>query len=74
MKIETKFAIKDRVWINELRTPATVLAIYIAETGVQYSCRWFDSKSSNTAYFYESEVSSVPEQEVVGFNNATKTP
>ena len=67
MNIEVKWTIKSRVYIRELKTVATVIAVYISETGIQYSCRYFDDRSALTAYFYESELSNPPEGDKVGF-------
>ena len=67
MKIETKYSILDRVWIQELRVPATILAIYIGETGTQYSLRYFGSGDAKTTYFYESEIADLPQSEKLGF-------
>lgn len=67
MKLQTKFDIADRVWISELRIPSTVLAIYISEIGTQYNLRWFAIQDPKTGYFFESEVTELPENEKIGF-------
>jgi hypothetical protein len=72
MKIETKYKITDRVWISELRCPATILTIYISEIGIQYNLRWFSSQDAKTAYFFESEITDLPENEKLGFEPPTK--
>ena len=56
MKIATKWSIGDTVWVEELKVKARVLAVYISETGMQYSCRWFQEKDMRTGYLYECEL------------------
>ena len=67
MTIQTKYDLLDRVWISELRAPATVLAIFIGEMGTQYNLRYFNNNTLHTTYFYESEVTNLPENERPGF-------
>ena len=51
-----KYAIKDKVHITDIHRFGVVLAIYISETGTQYSVRYFDDAKPQTIYFYESEL------------------
>lgn len=68
MKIETQFNVGEKVWLKELRVPARVVSIICsAEDGLQYRCRWFDGKKSETDYFFLDEVGTLPENEAIGF-------
>ncbi len=56
LEYHLKFAIKDVVHIIELNRPGRVLAIYVADTGIQYHVRYFDNEEAKTVYFYEDEL------------------
>jgi len=57
MTLETKFDHQQRVHIPELNLSGKVTAIYLTEPGVvQYSVRYFDKATPQSAYFHESEL------------------
>lgn len=68
MMIQTKYNLLDRVWISELRVPAIVLSIFINDMGTQYSLMYFNNGAPQTTYFYEMEITNLPENEQPGFS------
>lgn len=68
MKIETKYELRQTVWLNELRSPAKIVGLFIGlNKELQYECRWFNDHNAKNAYFYEDELGIPPESEI-GFN------
>lgn len=57
--LSTKFSIGDSVMISQLSVKGRVLALYITETGTQYSVRYFDNAKAEIVYFYENELSAM---------------
>jgi len=57
MKVE--FSIKDRVKIIPLESIGRVLAVYISETGIQYSVRYFYNGEAKTVYFFRDELEAI---------------
>lgn len=55
------FPLKQKVYITELEKSGMVMAIYISETGTQYSVRYFDNCEARTVYFYDNEIEVIKE-------------
>lgn len=71
MILETKFDLKQLVKINEINKNGRIVAIYISETGNQFSVRYFIEGVAHTNYFYEEELSTELEEKVLGFTKQT---
>lgn len=71
MKINTKFNIKDKVKITELKREGKITSIYISETGIQYNVRFFEGADVKTVYFYEDELKEPEKEEILGFKIKT---
>lgn len=56
MKIETKYNLARKIWINEIERPGTIKEILIDSFGVQYSVRYFNDGVAKTVYFFENEL------------------
>ncbi|WP_428383686.1 hypothetical protein [Nevskia ramosa] len=56
MSYTMAFALRTKVWIPELKTAGVVLAIHIADTGTQYSVRYFYNGAPQTVYFFAPEL------------------
>lgn len=56
MKLETKYALRQKVWITELRCAATVVGIYLDGDGLQCQCRWFINGEQKTGYLLEDDL------------------
>ena len=67
MKIITKFAINDRVFILPLKIEGKIRAIYLGDTGLTYSTRYFDGVKPLDCYFTEDEISNEIPEKLVGF-------
>ena len=66
MTVEFRFNIHDRVRIPELDRSGLVLALYVSETGKQYSVRYFDNGKAETVYLYESEITPQEPKATIG--------
>ena len=62
MTINTKFSLKDSVYITKLNTNGIIMALYInVDTDIQYSVRYFKENIPQTTYFYDFELESYKE-------------
>jgi hypothetical protein len=61
MKIETKFYIRQRVEIPEIKLNGTVSSIWITERGTQYQVRYFKDSELKEVYFLEHELKEASE-------------
>ena len=71
MTINTKFNLKDTIFISELKCKGQVLSIYVGDSGIQYNIRYFKDNSPVTCYFYEEEISVRQENKDIGFSQKT---
>jgi hypothetical protein len=55
--MDFKFNLHDEVYIKELKRVGLVKSIWIAEKGIKYEIRYFDSTKPQEVYFYEEELS-----------------
>ncbi len=58
MKIETKYEIGQKVFIEQLNLSGIILAIYYLNQ-VEYRVRFFDGGSIRDPYFFENELLSI---------------
>jgi len=56
MKIETLYALRQKVRIKELACDAVILGFNVDREGLQYNCRWFINGELKTGYLLESEL------------------
>ncbi len=68
MKIETKYNIRDKIYISDLKISGVVVGFYFGDHGLQYNIRHFKDNKADTNYFYDFEIESFKETEKeVGF-------
>jgi hypothetical protein len=69
MKITTKFDLKDRVYIPELKTNGVVLGFFVDDlTCVKYQIRYFKDNNPVTTYFMDFELEKYKEEaKAIGF-------
>lgn len=64
MTIKTKYNLKERVHINELKINGVVLGFFIDdETSIQYQVRYFKEQEPKTVYFMDFELE--PYKEII---------
>lgn len=56
MTIEFKYRIAQQIKIKELKIIGIVLALFVADTGIQYSVRYFWNGEAKTVYFFDFEL------------------
>ncbi len=59
MKFETKFALKERVKIPELERRGKIKSIFVDDSGISYSVRYFDKAEAKSVYFDEDELEKI---------------
>jgi uncharacterized protein YodC (DUF2158 family) len=67
MKINTKFNIKDKVFIKSLKIWGRILCMYINSNGIEYNVRYFDGFNPKDCYFLEEELQINDGEEKIGF-------
>ncbi len=66
-RINTRFNIKDRLYIKELKIWGRVLAIYISIKGIEYYIRYFNNAAPVDCYFLEEELQENEGEDKIGF-------
>lgn len=67
MKINSKFNIKDKIFIKPLKIWGKVLSLYINSNGIEYSIRYFDNLNAKECYFLEEEIQENEADGKIGF-------
>ena len=68
MTIETKYNIKQRVYISELKIWGKIKGLYIDDDNYySYKIRFFDGKDPKECYFYDEEISLQETDSTLGF-------
>lgn len=68
MTIKTKYSIKQKVYISELKLSGLIIGIYVDDDrDYSYKIRYFNGPDPRECYFYESELTEVDKDAKLGF-------
>lgn len=74
MTLETKFNVRDRVFIDPLKQPGRIINIWYGEYWLQYKIRYFDGSILKMEYFLEDELSMLQQGKQIPFHPVIPQP
>ena len=67
MTLTTDFDLNQQVIIIPIDKIGIIRSIFVGETGVQFSVRYFNGEVPQEVYCYKNEISKLEEKESIGF-------